>query len=77
MLHVQKCSNENEMVSVIANELGYWKLNHTVYLFLCSCPVLLMFLQFGGYILVRNSKDMFKSFGFENQHVIIGMAIFS
>lgn len=37
---------------------------------------LLMFLQFGGYTLVRNSKDLFESFGFEDQPVIIGLIIF-
>ena len=33
-------------------------------------------MQFGGYTLVRNSKDLFESFGFEDQPVIIGLIIF-
>jgi hypothetical protein len=37
---------------------------------------LLMFLQFGGYTLVRNSKDLFESFGFDDQPIIIGLIIF-
>ncbi|KAL6899521.1 hypothetical protein ACP4OV_006179 [Aristida adscensionis] len=71
---IQQCSNEDEIVSVIAHELGHWKLNHTVYSFVAV--QLLMFLQFGGYTLVRNSKDLFESFGFEDQPVIIGLIIF-
>ena len=35
-----------------------------------------MFLQFGGYTLVRNSKDLFQSFGFEDQPIITGLIIF-
>uniref|UniRef100_A0A0E0NJ86 CAAX prenyl protease 1 homolog n=2 Tax=Oryza TaxID=4527 RepID=A0A0E0NJ86_ORYRU len=71
---IQQCSSEDEIVSVIAHELGHWKLNHTVYSFVAV--QLLMFLQFGGYTLVRNSKDLFESFGFEDQPVIIGLIIF-
>jgi hypothetical protein len=37
---------------------------------------LLTFMQFGGYTLVRNSKDLFESFGFDGQPVIIGLIIF-
>jgi hypothetical protein len=37
---------------------------------------LLMFLQFGGFTLVRNSKDLFESFGFKDQPIIIGLIIF-
>ena len=37
---------------------------------------ILTFLQFGGYILVRNSKDLFQSFGFDTQPVLIGLIIF-
>jgi hypothetical protein len=33
-------------------------------------------MQFGGYTLVRNSKDLFESFGFDSQPVIIGLIIF-
>ncbi|KAK3158732.1 hypothetical protein QOZ80_2AG0140890 [Eleusine coracana subsp. coracana] len=71
---IQQCSNEDEIVSVIAHELGHWKLNHTVYSFVAV--QLLMFLQFGGYTLVRNSKDLFESFGFKDQPIIIGLIIF-
>ncbi|KAL0675482.1 hypothetical protein Bca4012_003463 [Brassica carinata] len=31
---IQQCKNENEIVAVIAHELGHWKLNHTTYSFI-------------------------------------------
>nr|XP_034593860.1 CAAX prenyl protease 1 homolog [Setaria viridis] len=71
---IQQSSNEDEIVSVITHELGHWKLNHALYSFLAF--QLLMFLQFGGYTLVRNSKGLFKSFGFSDQPIIIGLIIF-
>ena len=36
----------------------------------------LTLLQFGGYTLVRNSKDLFESFGFQTQPVLVGLLIF-
>ncbi|XP_020528503.1 uncharacterized protein LOC110008010 [Amborella trichopoda] len=38
---------------------------------------IITFLQFGGYTLVRNSKDLFLSFGFKTQPVLIGLSFFS
>ncbi|KAJ3694726.1 hypothetical protein LUZ60_000103 [Juncus effusus] len=71
---IQQCSDEEEIVAVLAHELGHWKLNHTLYTFIALQT--LTFLQFGGYALVRNSKDLFESFGFDTQPVIIGLIIF-
>ncbi|KAF8693672.1 hypothetical protein HU200_039084 [Digitaria exilis] len=71
---IQQCSNEDVIVSVIAHELGHWKLNHTIYFFVAV--QLLMFLRFGGYTLARNSKDIFRSFGFNDKPIIIGLIIF-
>ncbi|XP_010261328.1 PREDICTED: CAAX prenyl protease 1 homolog [Nelumbo nucifera] len=71
---IQQCKNEEEVVAVIAHELGHWKLNHTMYSFIAV--QVLTFLQFGGYTLVRNSKDLFESFGFDTQPVLIGLIIF-
>ncbi|KVH97271.1 CAAX prenyl protease 1 [Cynara cardunculus var. scolymus] len=31
---IQQCKNEEEVVAVIAHELGHWKLNHTMYSFI-------------------------------------------
>lgn len=71
---IQQCKNEDEVVAVIAHELGHWKLNHTVFSFIAV--QIITFLQFGGYTLVRNSKDLFQSFGFNTQPVLIGLLIF-
>ncbi|XP_052170275.1 CAAX prenyl protease 1 homolog [Diospyros lotus] len=71
---IQQCKNVEEVVAVIAHELGHWKLNHTMYSFIAV--QILTFLQFGGYTLVRNSKDLFESFGFDTQPVLIGLIIF-
>ncbi|URE05661.1 hypothetical protein MUK42_21364 [Musa troglodytarum] len=71
---IQQCTNEEEVVAVIAHELGHWKLNHTMYSFIAV--QILTFLQFGGYTLVRNSKDLFESFGFDTQPILIGLIIF-
>ncbi|KAJ6956828.1 CAAX prenyl protease 1 [Populus alba x Populus x berolinensis] len=37
---------------------------------------ILTFLQFEGYTLMRNSTDLFRSFGFDTQPVLIGLIIF-
>ncbi|XP_077245457.1 CAAX prenyl protease 1 homolog isoform X2 [Tasmannia lanceolata] len=71
---LQQCKEDEEVVAVIAHELGHWKLNHTMYSFIAM--QVLTFLQFGGYTLVRNSKDLFHSFGFETQPILIGLIIF-
>ncbi|XP_047323648.1 CAAX prenyl protease 1 homolog [Impatiens glandulifera] len=71
---IQQCKDEEEVVAVIAHELGHWKLNHTLYSFVAV--QILTVLQFGGYTLVRNSKDLFQSFGFDTQPVLIGLIIF-
>jgi STE24 endopeptidase len=71
---IQQCKNEEEVVAVIAHELGHWKLNHTMYSFVAV--QILTLLQFGGYTLVRNSKDLFQSFGFDTQPVLIGLILF-
>ncbi|XP_061338963.1 CAAX prenyl protease 1 homolog [Gastrolobium bilobum] len=71
---VQQCKNDEEVVAVIAHELGHWKLNHTVYSFIAM--QVLTLLQFGGYTLVRNSTDLYRSFGFDTQPVLIGLIIF-
>ncbi|KAH7846648.1 hypothetical protein Vadar_016459 [Vaccinium darrowii] len=71
---IQQCGNVDEVVAVIAREFGHWKLNHTMYSFIAA--QILTFLQFGGYSLVMNSKDLFQSLGFDSQPVFIGVIIF-
>ncbi|XP_074326463.1 CAAX prenyl protease 1 homolog isoform X2 [Apium graveolens] len=71
---IQQCKDEEEIVAVIAHELGHWKLHHTMFTFVAV--QILSFSQFGGYTLVRNSKDLFQSFGFDTQPVLIGLILF-
>lgn len=71
---INQCKDDEEIVAVLAHELGHWKLNHTMYSFIAV--QILTLLQFGGYALVRNSTDLFRSFGFDTQPVLIGLIIF-
>lgn len=70
---VQQCKNDEEIVAVIAHELGHWKLNHTVFTFIAM--QILTLLQFGGYTIARNSTDLSQSFGFDSQLVLIGLIL--
>lgn len=43
-----QCKNDEEIVAVIAHELGHWKLNHTMYSFIavqvcCGCSLAIFF----------------------------------
>ncbi|KAJ4956960.1 hypothetical protein NE237_013743 [Protea cynaroides] len=71
---IQQCKNDEEVVAVIAHELGHWKLSHTKYSFIAMQVI--AFMQFGGYAFVRNSKELFQSFGFDTQPVLIGLILF-
>ncbi|XP_042514064.1 CAAX prenyl protease 1 homolog isoform X2 [Macadamia integrifolia] len=71
---IQQCEID-EVVAVIANELGHWNHRHTMYKFIAM--QVLNFLLLGGYYtLARNSKDLFRSFGFDTQPVVIGIILF-
>eukprot|EP00898_Chlorokybus_atmophyticus_P002787 jgi/Chlat1/3509/Chrsp23S03792 len=69
--------HEEDIVAVIAHELGHWKLRHTVYLFLSSQVLVLT--QFGGFAAVRGWTALFRSFGFvgDRRPVIIGFQLYS
>ncbi|KEH18809.1 CAAX prenyl protease-like protein [Medicago truncatula] len=71
---VQQDKNDEEVLAVIAHELGHWKLNHFVPLYVAMQFVPL--LNGGGFTLARNSTDLFQSFGFHSQPVIIGLIIY-
>ncbi|KAK9910320.1 hypothetical protein M0R45_034286 [Rubus argutus] len=72
---IQQCKMDEEIVAVIAHELGHWKLNHAVYHFIAGQIGILLYI--GGYTLVRQlEKPCFQSFGFHTQPLIIGLIIF-
>ncbi|XP_022757437.1 CAAX prenyl protease 1 homolog isoform X4 [Durio zibethinus] len=54
---------------------GFYK-NKRIVLYDTLIQQILTFLQFGGYTLIRNSTDLFRSFGFDTQPVLIGLIIF-
>ncbi|EFJ52686.1 hypothetical protein VOLCADRAFT_78672 [Volvox carteri f. nagariensis] len=58
---IQQCSEE-QVVAVLAHELGHWKLFHTPQLFIVNQVVLVS--QFCLYTLVRNSTALPAAFGF-------------
>jgi len=42
---VIQCKDDEEIVAVIAHELGHWKLNHTVYTFVAMQVCVIAFLN--------------------------------
>ena len=66
---------EDEIVSILAHELGHWKLRHTPVLFVSSMTVLL--LQLSAYTFVSNSTGLFESFGFHgSKPALMGLILF-
>ncbi|KAL6124142.1 hypothetical protein ACLB2K_076657 [Fragaria x ananassa] len=63
---IQQCENDDEIVAVIAHELGHWNRNHII------CALLYI----GGYTLVRHWSSLFQSFGFHTRPLIIALIIF-
>ena len=49
---VWQCKNEEEVVAVIAHELGHWKLSHTMYSFLAMQVEILFLLSFCVFVSV-------------------------
>lgn len=61
---INQCSTE-EVLAVLAHELGHWKLGHTIKNLLIAQVQLLV--QFSLFALVRNSHALYSSFGFVRQ----------
>jgi len=70
----QCADNDDEVVAVLAHELGHWKLGHTVFTF--STMQLITFLQFGVFTVVRNTPAIYKAFGFVDRPAIISLMLF-
>lgn len=72
---IDQCK-ENQVVAVLAHELGHWKLGHTLKnLVLTQMQMLCTFALFS---LVRTSKGLFTSFGFvDQQPAFIAYTLFS
>ncbi|KAI5779463.1 peptidase family M48-domain-containing protein [Geopyxis carbonaria] len=69
-------SETNEVVAVLAHELGHWKQGHTTKLFgISQIHTFWMFALFSAFI---NNQSLYQSFGFFNeQPIIIGFLIFN
>eukprot|EP00894_Picocystis_sp_ML_P002502 jgi/Pico_ML_1/53019/g3641.t1 len=65
---------EEEVVGVLAHELGHWKLKHTMALFISAMTVL--FVQMSAFTCIRTSEVLYRSFGFETQPVFISLILF-
>ncbi|KAK6142791.1 hypothetical protein DH2020_023139 [Rehmannia glutinosa] len=50
---IQQCKNDEEVVAVIAHELGHWKLNHTMYSFIAVQSIVIQVLLFKELYYVR------------------------
>jgi len=60
---LDQCKEDDELiVAVLAHELGHWKHSHTVWLLVSGSA--LMFVQLGGFALLRNVPPLLASFGF-------------
>jgi len=63
-----------EIVAVLGHELGHWKLNHTLKLFIIGeLQIFVSFFLFGQ---ILNWNLLYTSFGFNSKPTIIGMILF-
>ncbi|CAM1507926.1 Fc.00g047740.m01.CDS01 [Cosmosporella sp. VM-42] len=69
-------SEPQEVVAVLAHELGHWKLGHTTSLFgISQAHLFYIFTLFSVFI---NNKSLYSAFGFFTEHpIIIGFLLFS
>ena len=63
---LNQCGSEEEIVAILAHELGHWKLRHTPILFASSMAVLLLQLSLFQWISVSRARSgaLFEDFGF-------------
>jgi len=70
----KKCGcNDDEVLAVLAHELGHWKLNHVMKnLMIAQINLLLCFLVFAS---LYKNQTLYQAFGFNSQPVFIGLFI--
>ncbi|KAF8475553.1 peptidase family M48-domain-containing protein [Kalaharituber pfeilii] len=68
-------SNTDEVVAVLAHELGHWSLSHTTKLFgIAQFHMFYIFALFSAFI---NNRSLYRAFGFYNQQpIIVGFILF-
>ena len=69
-------SEKEEVVAVLAHELGHWKMSHTTkQLAIAQAHLFVMFALFSGFV---HNRSLYEAFGFYNeQPIIIGFMLFS
>jgi len=72
---LSQTKNEQDVVAVLAHELGHWKMNHTTSNLIIA--QILLFTNFFCYGLVMNTDQMYTDFGFESKPVVVGLLLFS
>ncbi|KAK1770447.1 peptidase family M48-domain-containing protein [Phialemonium atrogriseum] len=69
-------SETQEVVAVLAHELGHWSLGHTTRLF--GISQIHFFYIFSLFSVFINNKSLYNDFGFINEHpIIVGFILFS
>mmetsp|Transcript_55494 Transcript_55494/g.63400 ORF Transcript_55494/g.63400 Transcript_55494/m.63400 type:complete len:461 (-) Transcript_55494:170-1552(-) len=65
----------DELVGVLAHELGHWKYSHTLkHLIISNVQVFVIFFLYGQ---MKNYQPLYTSFGFDEPSTFIGLFIFS
>jgi STE24 endopeptidase len=70
----QLACTRDEVVAIIGHELGHWQLSHTIKGFLVQNVIYLAGLYCAGFFL--QDQDMYRSFGFTEAPVLIGLSLF-
>jgi len=65
----------DDIVAIVAHELGHYKLNHTIRNLAISLTHILVFFYLFG--LFMNNNDLYASFGFDSRPILIGLTLFS
>jgi len=72
---VKQCEgHDEEIVAVLAHELGHWKLKHTVYNF--AAMQLVVIVQFTLFAVVRHTTGLYTAFGFDSKPALISLLLF-
>ncbi|KAJ2994140.1 CAAX prenyl protease 1 [Globomyces sp. JEL0801] len=69
-----KQCNEEEVIAVLAHELGHWNYNHVFKrLVIAQLHIFVLFYMFSRFV---NLLSIYQSFGFESKSVLIGFLLF-
>lgn len=71
---VRAQGHDEEIVAVLAHELGHWKLKHTVFNF--AAMQLIVILQFTLFAVVRHTTALYVDFGFDSKPALISLLLF-